>query len=59
MYDIKRALQPKGKIQPETIQRDLPKEIHEFTNLSLDDDVLKDNVLPPHRPGIDTKITLQ
>lgn len=33
-----------------------PKEIHQHTELFLDDDVILNNTLPLHRPSVDTKI---
>lgn len=57
--DITRALEPKKSASKEEVQRGLPKEIHKYTDIFLDDDVHSESTLPPHRPGVDTNIKLQ
>lgn len=39
--------------------RTVSKEIHEYTDLFLDDDINSDNCLPPHRLGVDTQVKLK
>ncbi|KHJ31899.1 hypothetical protein EV44_g3818 [Erysiphe necator] len=56
--DIYQALQPKRIVSISDIEGGLPDEIKQFSNLFTDDDGNTD-VLPPHRPGVDTKIVLQ
>lgn len=58
MHDITRALEPKKILSYEKTKQMLPEEVRKYTNLFLDDKLQKISVLPPHRPGIDTKIKL-
>ena len=57
--DITKALQPKMEQSRTDVTSSLPKEIREFVDLFLDDEINNQGTLPPHRPGIDTKIPLQ
>ena len=59
VQDITEALQSKNVESREEIKISLPVEIRNFTDLFLDDKAGKDDTLPPHRPGIDTRVPLQ
>ncbi|KAI0999356.1 hypothetical protein K3495_g8841 [Podosphaera aphanis] len=59
IHDITRALERKKKASRDDIRESLPKEIREYTSLFLDDDTSDQNVLPSHRPGLDTKVVLK
>lgn len=56
--NITRALEPKKLLSEDEIRRSLPSEVHKFINTFMDD-LPSEDALPPHRPGIDTKISLQ
>ena len=56
--DIMKALQKNSPIPREEISKSLPREIQIYTDLFLEDEVSSEPALPPHRRGIDTKITL-
>ena len=59
MHDITRALEKKKVLSIEEVRSLLPEEVHQHAELFLDDGVISNNSLPPHRPGVDTKITLK
>ncbi|POS81935.1 hypothetical protein EPUL_005965, partial [Erysiphe pulchra] len=59
IQDITRALEPKKVQTQDEIRDKLPKQIHQFLDLFLDDDSKTKNSLPPHRPGIDTRINFK
>ncbi|KAI0997645.1 hypothetical protein K3495_g10543 [Podosphaera aphanis] len=58
MHDISKALEVKRTLTREEVENSLPKEVRNFTDLFLDDDVESGDSLPPFRPGVDTKIQL-
>lgn len=58
MHDIAKALQPKSIESLEEVRNNLPEEIQKYADLFTDDDAHNNTTLPPHRKGIDTKITL-
>lgn len=45
--------------QKEKAMAGLPKQIPKYVDLFLDDNVRENNILPQHRPRVDTKFTLQ
>ena len=57
--DITRAIEPNISHSYEEIEKALPEEIRGYTKLFMDDDENLDECLPPHRPGIDTHVTLK
>ena len=57
--DITRALDQKKSLSRAEVMKLLPDKIKNFDDLFLDDNALDDFVLPPHRPEVDTKITLE
>ncbi|KAI0993381.1 hypothetical protein K3495_g14803, partial [Podosphaera aphanis] len=59
IHDITRALEPKKVPSRLEVERNLPKELRKYTDLFLDDNLREDEVLPPHRAGVDTKVRLQ
>ena len=59
MHDITRALEVKMVCSYSDVKETLPREIRKYTKLSVDDGVIDDHTLAPHRPGVDTKVRLQ
>lgn len=57
-HDITRALEPRKTLSYEETKQILPEEIRIYTSLFLDDKLQSSSALPPHRPGVDTKIKL-
>ena len=57
--DITRALEQKKRIPRGEVVKLLPKEIRHLKDLFVDDEEHNDNVLLPHRPGLDTKFNLE
>ena len=57
--DITKALETKNVISWEEVRNELPPELQDFTSMFVDDNVLQDETLPSHRPGLDTKIKMQ
>ncbi|KAI0991572.1 hypothetical protein K3495_g16615 [Podosphaera aphanis] len=58
MHDITKALETRKPLTREEVRQALPEEVRHFTNLFMDDVILDGGSLPPHRPGIDTKVEL-
>ncbi|KAI0991817.1 hypothetical protein K3495_g16370, partial [Podosphaera aphanis] len=58
IQDITKALEPKKVASRDEVESNLPVEIRQFTDLFLDDNIREDRVLPPHRPGVDTRVKL-
>ncbi|KAI0991660.1 hypothetical protein K3495_g16527 [Podosphaera aphanis] len=57
--DLAEAIERKKSCSREEGKRSLPEEISHFVDVFLEDGVAGDDVLPPHRAGVDTKIVLQ
>ncbi|KAI0991134.1 hypothetical protein K3495_g17053, partial [Podosphaera aphanis] len=57
--ELEKALEPKRKMTREEIRASLPIELLEFTELFLEDGTDGNDALPPHRPGVDTKVIMQ
>lgn len=59
MHDIAKALETKRGSSLEEITKGLPPEIRQFASLFADDNPMLQNTLPPHRPGLDTRMRMQ
>ncbi|KAI0997510.1 hypothetical protein K3495_g10679 [Podosphaera aphanis] len=59
IHDLNKALEVKAPLTKEEVESTLPKEIVKFADLFLEDGVIKEDKLPPHRYGVDTKIVMQ
>lgn len=59
IHDINQALEPKKHMSRGEVRQTLPIEIEQYTDLFVDDVILDKNPLPPHRPGVDTRVDLQ
>ncbi|KAI0993173.1 hypothetical protein K3495_g15011, partial [Podosphaera aphanis] len=58
MHDISKALESKKIASPKEVKESLPSEIQRYAYLFLDDVASSEAPLPPHRPGVDTKVKL-
>ncbi|KAI0994052.1 hypothetical protein K3495_g14131 [Podosphaera aphanis] len=58
IQDITKALEKKRVASRDEVESGLPEEIRQFTDLFLDDSIREEEVLPPHRLGVDTRVKL-
>lgn len=59
MHDINQAFGPKTSTNRDEVKKSLPIEKQYYTDLFLYNDIRPDEPLPAHRPGVDTKITIE
>ncbi|KAI0994874.1 hypothetical protein K3495_g13307 [Podosphaera aphanis] len=57
--ELEKALEPKKTMTREETRANLPAELWKFTELFLEDGTDGNDALPPHRPGVDTKVVMQ
>lgn len=59
MHDINQALKWKRLVSRKEVRDNFPREIHQFTDLFLDDKVKSDNTLPSFYPSIDSRLNFK
>jgi len=59
MQDITGALKIKKAMSEEEVRNNLPPEIQNFPSLFVDNDLITDVALPPHRSAPDTRIKMK
>lgn len=58
-HDLTQALETRKVLTRQEIESKLPLEIRHYTDLFLEDDLKSNNVLPPHRNGVDMRINFK